>query len=190
MPTHTLSLYEASMGPEAFARLAPAIRRFHTLSGCIELQGEATVEPPQGSLARLLGRLIGTPAQASRGPLHFTLRTRAGAVPSETWTRRFPGRTMASTLSLAGRLIQEHLGAARLLFVLEEQDGALSMRLLSLHFFGVPCPRWLMPEVVARETGQGSHIRFDVSARVPGLGQVARYRGHLDLDTARPLEAA
>jgi hypothetical protein len=57
----------------------------------------------------------------------------------------------------------EPLGAARLVFALDEANGGLRMQ--SLRFLGIPCPAWLWPRLVAEEAGDG--------------GRVVGYRGHL-----------
>ena len=185
------SMVRAALGADAFARLHPALQRFHALQGRVGLQGHATTAPPAGLLARLLGGLLGTPLQARTGPVAFVLE--AGP-RQERWTRHFPGRTMRSRLRLQpdGR-IAERLGPARLVFRLQVTDGGLAMHLQSLHFAGVPCPGWLRPRVVAEERGtdaagnSGARLHFDVRAAVPLLGMVARYHGWLDLATAEVL---
>ncbi len=185
------SMYRAALGADAFARLHPALQRFHALQGRIGLRGHATTAPPAGLPARLLGGLLGTPLQARTGPVAFVLEA---APREERWTRHFPGRTMRSRLRLQpdGR-IAERLGPARLVFRLEAAGGGLAMHLQSLHFFGIPCPGWLRPQVVAEERGtdaagaDGARLHFDVRAAVPLLGMVARYHGWLDLATAEVL---
>ena len=86
---------------------------------------------------------------------------------------------MSSRLRLEGSQLVERLGAARLVFTLDELDGRLLMRLESLRFLGIPCPAWLRPRLVAEETGEGDRLCFRIEAAVPGLGRVVGYRGHL-----------
>ena len=86
---------------------------------------------------------------------------------------------MQSTLREAAGRVVEHLGAARLTFVLHEADGRLVMQLQQLHFCGIPCPAWLCPQVVAEETGVDDALHFCVQATVPGVGRVVSYQGHL-----------
>lgn len=61
------------------------------------------------------------------------------------------------------------------------------MRLMGLHFMGVPCPRWLLPKVIAEETGQYDRLHFRVQASLPVIGIVTSYRGHLTLAEKEPL---
>lgn len=183
MTTQTTSMYASAMGT-AFDRLDAAVQRFHRLTGEHELHGEVQTLTPVSWLARLLARGLGTPLRASQGPIHFLLSAQPAI---ETWQRDFPGQRMQSCLRLEGAQLVEVLGLSRLRFELHEVDGVLVMRLLSLHFAGIRCPRWLMPEVVAEESGlidkadrdDACCLHFKVRASVPWVGLVAGYHGHL-----------
>lgn len=179
------SLYEHVMG-RRFDRLAPALREFHRLAGRVLLRGEVEVAAPRGVLARWLAAMLGTPRQAGAGPIRFEIDASPAA---ETWTRHFADRTMVSRMSCgAGACIVERLGPATLVFHLDESEQCLVMSLQAMHFFGLRCPGWLAPRIVARERAAGSRIHFDVSARVPGIGHVTGYRGWLDLASADRLD--
>lgn len=183
---HTPSLYQRSMG-SAYLRLAPAVARFHALSGLQRLQGHVQVDAHANWLARALALALGAPQRAAQGPITFELDARPDA---EVWTRRFPAQTMQSTLREVAGQVVEHLGAARLTFVLHEVEGRLVMQLQRLHFCGVPCPAWLCPQVVAQETGVGDALHFHVQATVPGVGRVVCYQGHLLVPPQVPLAEA
>lgn len=172
-----MSLFQTVMG-EAFGRLAPTLRRFHSLHGQHSLQGRVQTEAPATRTARWFARCLGAPHEAMDGVIRFELN----AGPSlETWTRHFPQQRMRSHLSGDGERLVEQLGAVRLSFILLEQAGALRMQLDGLRLLGVPCPRWLLPSVHALETGRDGAVFFDVRAALPGLGMVSAYRGHLVL---------
>ncbi len=170
-------MYERALGPD-YARLDAAVQQFHRLQGQVSLRGTVTATPPETALASLLARCIHMPVKAQEGAIRFEL----DAAPlRERWTRVFPAHTLSSVLTSEGGFVQESLGAATLLFKLEEEHGALVMRLVSMRFLGVPCPRWLLPRIVAREHGTEGAIHFDVQAVVPGAGRVTRYEGSLEL---------
>ena len=179
------SLYQRAMGL-AFDRLAPALARFHGLSGCHRFHGEVTVEAPANLFGRLLARALRAPQHAAHGAIVFELNA---SPVSEVWTRHFPALTMQSTLSQRAGLIEEHSGAARLGFALQEVDGGLVMRLQHLHFWGVACPAWLRPQVIAEEKGLGDALHFHVQATVPWVGRVVHYRGHLVVPGAEDAKA-
>jgi hypothetical protein len=171
------SMVERAMG-ERYAHLQPAVQRFHRYAGRVVLQGRVRTEAPSTWPAVVMALCLGTPRRATEGALRFELEAQPDA---ERWTRHFPERTMTSRMRLQGGLIEEQLGAARLRFVFAAADGALHMRLVSLRFFGVPCPRWLLPRVTAQETGMDDRLYFRVSAALPWIGTVASYSGHLVL---------
>jgi hypothetical protein len=173
--THTLSMYEQAMG-ERYARLGDALQRFHRLAGRQVLLGQVETQAPASWPARALAFCLGSPRQALAGPIRFEL----DADPdTETWTRHFPNRTMSSRLRLESGSIVERLGPVRLSFDLQEHEGRLRMHLQRLHVLGIPCPAFLMPRVVAEETGVGDRLQFNVQAALPLVGVVAGYRGHL-----------
>ncbi|MCT9810872.1 DUF4166 domain-containing protein [Acidovorax sp. Be4] len=175
--TAITSMYEQVMGAE-FSTLGAAVQRFHRLAGRHELHGWVETLAPQSWPARLLAWCLGTPTQASQGPIRFELHAQPD---HETWTRFFPTQTMRSRLQRRGGDIVESLGAARLTFALLAREQGLVMRLQQLHFLGIRCPAWLAPRIVAEESGEGGQLQFRVAASVPFVGVVASYRGHLIL---------
>lgn len=173
------TLYQRVMGVD-FDLLSSPVARFHRLAGAQVLHGQVQVQAPASLLGRVLAWGLGAPQQAGQGAIRFELDATPGA---EVWTRIFPTRTMRSTLREAPGFVEEHMGAARLLFGLTAVEGGrLEMRLVRMRFLGIPCPRWLQPAIVARETGQGDdQLHFDVQATVPWIGRVVAYRGHLQV---------
>lgn len=173
------TLYERALGQDAYARLPLAVQRFHSLAGLHVFAGQVRTYAPQGKLSRLLALCLGTPRQDSQGLLRFELQSSAD---SEQWTRTFPVQTMQSKLTLERNLIVERLGAATLRFRLCASEHSLTMELDSLSFLSIPCPRWLLPQVLAVESGQADALHFKVRAALPLVGEVAHYEGYLDLD--------
>jgi len=88
---------------------------------------------------------------------------------------------MTSRMRLVEGRLEESLGAARLTFNLDVVGGKLNMQLEKMRFFGIPCPNWLLPKIVAQEMGIDDQLHFNVSAALPLAGAVARYRGHLEV---------
>jgi hypothetical protein len=172
-----LSLHERALGAD-YARLPPAVRRFHRLAGRQVLHGWVETRAPDSLMARVLALCVGSPRAASSGPLQFEVDARPEV---EVWTRRFPARTMRSRLQFVGGQIEERIGAARLCFQPVHGQGMLVMKLTRLHVLGLPCPRRLMPRVVAEESGDGVRFHFKVAVSLPLIGVVASYDGHLDV---------
>ncbi len=172
-----MPLFQSVMG-EAFERLAPPLRRFHSLQGRVALAGRVQAEAPGSAAARLLALCLGTPRARAEGAIRFEL----DAHPErETWTRRFPQHVMRSRMHRAGAHVVEILGPVSLHFSLREQGGTLHMQLEAMRILGLPCPRWLRPAVHAVETARDGALFFDVRASLPWAGTVSAYRGHLVL---------
>jgi len=180
----TTPLYPRLLGAR-FDRLDRAVQRFHRLDGAWRIPGRCTISGATHPLARLLARVLGLPRGCADAKLRFDLEARP---EGETWTRRFPDRTMRSRLvaSTDGQL-GERLGPARLRFRLDVDDGALSMKLDGVRVFGLPWPRSAFPTVHAREHGDGERFHFDIEVRFGALGTLVAYRGYLRLDLAKPL---
>lgn len=173
-------MIEEALGAAAYGRLAPALQRFHRLAGRHQLSGWVETSAPETPAARGMAWLLGTPSRSDSGPIRFELDAQPR---EESWTRHFPSRVMRSRMLLVGQgpqpQIVEQLGPVRLGFTLREVQGRFEMQLQRLRMLGLPCPRWLMPAIVAHETGEGDQLHFHIEARLPLLGLVARYRGHL-----------
>ena len=173
----TPSIYEQAMG-SGFSQLASAIQRFHGLTGRHKLHGWVSTEAPATLLGKLLAMLLGAPTKTGKGPIKFVLDAQGA---KEVWTRHFPFKTMASTLSEEGGRIVERLGVARLSFHLAASEGMLVLRLQDMRFLGLPCPRCLMPAVLAEETGGENKLHFKVMASLPFIGRVVSYNGYLNV---------
>lgn len=172
-----LSLFEKVLG-DGYARLPAAVQRFHRLSGHTVLHGWVETQAPETLLARALAVCLGAPRSASTGPIRFELTS---GPAEETWTRYFPTRTMTSCMRLVAGHVEESLGSARLTFNLVATEGRLSMQLAKMRFFGVPCPTWMLPRIVAEERGTDDQLHFRITAELPFVGRVASYRGHLEV---------
>lgn len=176
------SLFERAMGAD-FAALHPALRAFHAVEGRRRFEGTVDVHAPEQALARVLARVLGTPIETVTGAIAFELDT---SPTQESWTRFFPGKKMTSTMVLDGAHVVEKLGPCKLWFSLQAVDSKLHMRLTRMRFASVPCPRFLLPQVTAIETGVAGHLEFNVKAALPLIGTVAHYVGRLKVQ-AQPL---
>lgn len=177
-----LSMYEQVLG-DGYASLPSAVQRFHRLSGHTVLHGWVETQAPETMLARALAVCLGAPRSSNSGPIRFELTS---GPAEETWTRHFPTRTMTSCMRLVAGHVEESLGSAKLTFNLVATEGRLSMKLAKMRFFGVPCPAWIMPHIVAEERGVDDQLHFYITAELPYVGRVASYRGHLEVRMKEP----
>jgi hypothetical protein len=167
------------MGP-AYEQLPLPLRQFHALSGRHALQGWVKMVAPKSAPARWMAWCLGTPGQGREGAIRFELE--AGEM-QETWTRHFPHQVMRSRLLYEDGHVVERLGPAKVRFRLEGSADRLSMKLAGMHFLGVPCPRWLAPDVLAEETASPGRLHFRIRASLPLVGVVTDYQGWLEVPT-------
>lgn len=180
----TSSIYQRHMGA-SYGELAPEIQTFHTLNGSYRLRGEVDVIGAETIWGRLLSVVMRFPVSSPQQPFEFHLRTESG---KEAWQRRFPSRTMQSSMSIGGTYLLESFGPMQCRFTLRSEDGRLVMEPRGVRWFGIPLPAFLVPQISAAERGVNGKLYFDVSARWPGNYLTVAYRGWLDVANAEPLQ--
>lgn len=175
MPT---SIYQRLLGPHFDALPAP-LRSFHAAQGQHRFEGRYSAQGPTTLPAKLLARLMSLPGSVEDQAFSFEL---SADEQQEAWQRHFAGKTMRSCMRLQGDELVEQLGPARFHFALAVQEGELVMLLQSVSVLGLlRLPRFLFPAIVARETTSPGRLHFHVEARMPWLGLLAAYRGHLEI---------
>ncbi len=166
----------ADAGTHAFATLPPCVRAVHDGSG--RWRGEATVERGHGALSRLCAWLTRLPPEGA----HPVVVDIVSAEDGERWTRRYgASHAMPSRLWLARGALHERLGPIVLRYRMTVEKGAIVWRVAGIRIFGLlPLyPGWFAG-VQARESGDDGRYRFDVRARLPGIGLLVHYRGWLE----------
>jgi hypothetical protein len=168
-------LYARVMGGR-FAALPPAVRDMHRVCGDSGASGEATVTRGKTALAQLIARLMRFP-RAGAYPLHVSFAERDGV---ECWTRRFGDHAFSSRLSEGDGHVVERFGPLRFAFDLASCPKGLEMHLRGWSFAGLPLPRLLAPQGVAREWEEDRRFHFDVPIGLPFVGPVVHYTGWLE----------
>ncbi|MET0617558.1 MAG: DUF4166 domain-containing protein [Luteibacter sp.] len=157
------------------------MRRFHALRGHVRLSGHCVIDGPTSFAGRCFGRLAGVPTGRVDEDFAFELEADER---HERWTRHFPNMTMRSRMRVRDGHLIERLGPVTFHFHLHAIDGALEMALAKLTVLGLPWPRRLRPDIVARETDREGRFHFEVMASLPLIGRVTAYTGHLVLPAA------
>jgi Domain of unknown function (DUF4166) len=162
---------------DAFGMLAAPVRRMHR-GVAVNSVGRASVQRGAGLFARLACAVAHLPPSGRDVPLRFNLEIEG---VTERWTRWFgSARAMTSLVWVANGCLRERLGPAVTDFVLNVQEGVLLWEAVRLRVLGVTIPRrWF--EVRARVSGQGDRYRFEISARLAGVGELIAYDGELYL---------
>lgn len=174
MTTHD-SLY-VQLLEDDYDRLDPVVQRFHTLRGHMILHGRCLIDGPTSILGRCLAWFAGVPSGRTEEEFTFELLANEH---EEQWTRYFPTTTMCSRMHIHDGELVERLGPVTFHFHLHAVGDALEMELASMTVLGVPWPRRLKPEILARETGEDGLFHFEVSASLPMFGRVTAYKGTL-----------
>lgn len=172
-------LYARVMGRD-FATLPEVTRRLHRGRPAILAEGEAAVVGGKNAAGRLIAKLFGLPAEASRVPVKVLIESREGR---EHWTRFFDGRPMRSAMERAGDgVIEERFGPIAIRMVLVARPDGLDMVRSSGRIGVLPLPQFLLPIIKAEERADGPRRhRFDVEIGLPLIGRLVAYRGYLEL---------
>ena len=165
------ALYARALGAR-FDALPDALRRFHGGPGL--WRGSARLTQG-GALARRMVRAMGYPDRDGDVPL--TLRIAADG-DAEVWRRDFDGPVVETRQSLVRPgVIAERLGPMTVELRCEAAPPGLRLAIAAARLGPLPGPR---PAGGGLERAEGRAVRFDVTARAPGLGLLIRYEGLLE----------
>lgn len=180
------ALYPSMVGPQ-WAHLGEPVQRLHmATTSALHASGRFTVRHGDRGPARLLARLLGLPAPGSDVAVKLVVTPHARG---ERWERAFGASPLVSEQRAGeGGLMIERLGPTEVRYRLEVAGGALFYRqvgtALRLGPIGLPLPRWLAPQIVARESAmpdeKSTHISVKVS--LPLLGLLVSYKGSVEIE--------
>lgn len=168
-------LIERVLGSDAFSRLPPEVQRVHG-GTTLELHGTAVVERGNGILNSLCALAARLPKAQPSAPVCVRIEPRG---EHEIWQRRFANSVMTSSLSQQANLLRERLGLLRFDFKLAPDADGFTWRVQRVSLLGIPLPAALFRGVFARSFAQSGSYQFEVSARMPLVGLLVAYRGHL-----------
>lgn len=174
-------LYPGLLGA-SWSQLPVVVRRSH-LNGT-SVQGSGTFRIRHGNtlLAQFLARLLRMP------PATEAVEVRLVITPDrfgERWFRTFGDcRLITTQREHTGGLLAERIGMMEFWFRLEVALGGLSYHqtgaALRLGPWCVPLPRWMSPQVEAREEAvaeDGDQTRVQVRVMLPFVGPLLSYEG-------------
>lgn len=174
----TDSLYRQVLGKD-FDLLGRELQIFHSMAGRVNLAGKCEVKAPHTAVGRLIGLLFSLPKATTETDFLFELDADAR---QETWRRHYPSRMMISRMRVRSGTLVERLGPVDLYFKLKTENSQLTMLLQGITVCGIPCPRFLIPSVLAQETASPGKLHFNVAAHLPLVGVLAEYRGYLQIE--------
>lgn len=176
-------LYRRLLGAD-FDTLPATLRTIHNRDGLWRYRGEVDARRGAGVLAGLCAWATRLPPTVA-GPIDVEIEADASG---ERWTRRFIGHAMRSRLWFhEGRLL-ERLGAVRFEFAVKAIEGAngrsIAWRVERAAVLGCALPARWFAGVQALEFERNGRYHYDVTAALPWIGPLLRYRGWLDVDGA------
>jgi Domain of unknown function (DUF4166) len=171
-----MSLYRRLLGPR-FAALPPTLQALHDGASSTTWQGQADVERGSSIFARIMARVFRLPPAGPNQMLSVTFKP---AGDTEIWTRKFGAKQFRSVQFAQGGTLCEAVGASRLIMDVSADAAGLQLTMLGAQLFGVPLPRFLVPQIRAVETEQNGRFHFDVESWLPGSGRLVHYQGWLE----------
>jgi hypothetical protein len=176
-------LYPRVLG-ENWLRLHESIRCAHSIGA--EMRGSFRISYGERRLAKLLARWSHLPQNAASAD------TRLKILPEftgERWERRFDGDIFTTRQWQEGGLLVERFREWEMYFKLREENGSLyydqCAAKLCLGVLRLPIPRVCAPTVYATETPGGqSRVLVSVTVKLPLVGILISYQGHLDVRKA------
>jgi hypothetical protein len=173
------SLYQRVLGP-AFEQLPAPVARLHALDQERRWTGSARVQRGRSILARMIARLIGFPPGTDDIPVAVTLKPEQDG---ERWIRQFGGAQFQSFQRPGkGRmthLLEESFGVVTVALALVIKEGRLYLIPRHWWIFGVPMPKFLLPEGNSFEHADQGRFNFDVTIKAPLIGLIVSYQGSL-----------
>jgi hypothetical protein len=171
-------LFQNLLGAD-FQRLPAPVRALHDAPLPRRFRGRASVTAAQGTMARLIARVLGFPRESIDADISVSIEP---SNEGQGWLRDFPPRPMRSRLWPERGLLCERFGPVTLRFRLRVEVDTLAWQLASVHLFGLRLPLAWFGDVEARESVRDGRYHFFVRGALPGVGHLIGYEGWLDVD--------
>ena len=179
------ALYPRLVGA-AWSALAEPLQRLHLGLETVHASGIFTVRHGTRLLARLLAAILRLPMAGEDVPIRLVVTPHRHG---ERWQRLFAERSlMSEQYAGPGGCLVERFGLLDIWFRLAVVDGTLCFRQesvgLSYGALRVPLPRWLAPQITAREWAIPGQVcvQVAVSVSVPLVGLLLAYAGAIALE--------
>ena len=158
-------------------------RNLHRGAPAVFGEGKADIDAPDSIAGRLISALFRFPKPGKDVPVSVLVEQ---AHDGERWLRRYPGREMTSFMSRGDpetQTLEERFGPFSFRMKINGHKGGLDMRMMSARIGPMPLPRFLVPNITARErTNSKDQHLFDVSISLPFIGRIVHYAGWLTLE--------
>lgn len=170
------SLYQRILGDQ-FEKLSPVLQRFHGGTGDSQGRGQFRVSRSTSSVGYFIGMLMGLPSEGERIEVHLEVQVESDR---ETWIRNFGLKKLVTVQKPWKDLLLERSGPLSFAFELVVEEGGLRFIQRRSWFLGLPILDIWAPKVAATAVPEGRGWNVDVGMQLPILGNVVRYRGHIE----------
>ena len=166
---------------DQFLHLHPLLQELHTQGGTLI----GNIELRFGSgLAGIIGHRLAKKMDLPEQGFHQLMVKISHNEHGLHWSRRFNNtNTVTSLFKPTGNIHQgywiETTGPLSMKLTVDIKDGGWFWRCLSVRFFGIPIPKWLVPHTNAYKTMEDDQYRFHVEFSLPMIGSLVCYRGLL-----------
>ncbi len=165
---------------DQFKTLPPSLKAVHARAEGQVWQGEAEVISGKNPLGKLVAMILGLPARARRTSVSVTFEPLPNG---QKWLRDFGGHKFSSTFTKgtgkSEHLLSETFGPVRVNLAMVKKGDQLHFVPRRWSLFGVPMPRFLLPQEDSFEFEHDGVFNFNVTVRVPIAGHIVGYRGWL-----------
>lgn len=169
------SLYQRLLGA-AFDELSPTLKGVHDDRVVRRYSGYCDIESDHTLLARIVAKVAGLPSRAANIAVKVTMDC---TDESEEWVREFGSHEMRSVLKFHRGRLRERLGLVEFTFDLNATRDRIDWQVVSARLWPIPIPITWMLECSASESDLDERYRFEVKARVRGVGMIVHYQGWL-----------
>ncbi len=179
VPDQTASVFRRALA-QNWEQLPAPLQALHG-GALLDWRGQAAVVRGRGALARLVGAVVGFPAQGRDVDVAVRIEHGAGV---ERWQRCFAGRVFSSVLSPAGicaeSTVRERFGPVTVTLALLFDGARLHFVTRSWSVLGMPLPRaWAPGGDTYEYAGGDGRFCFHIEIRQALLGLIVGYDGWL-----------
>lgn len=177
------SLFEQNLGT-TFGKLPDSIQKLHLPTNKTVWAGQAEILRGKNFLAQLVAATFRFPKNGSEVPTRVTITKDKNG--TENWLREFGDRSFISRLRAGSRrtenLICESFGPTTFALAMVTKNDRLYYVPRNWRVFGVPMPKFLIPNGTTFEEEVNGRFTFDVEIAAPLIGRIVHYRGWLEAE--------
>lgn len=169
---------------EKFQNLHPLLQELHLTGG--QLSGDVRISFGKG-ISGVIGRRLANKMQFPGSGTYQLKINISHSINGLYWARSFNSQTPVTSLfKPIGNIDSGYwigsTGPLKMKLTVDIINGGWFWRCLSVKFFGIPIPKWIMPHTKAYKIIENDLYLFHVEFSLPLLGSLVCYQGLLELE--------